>query len=450
MKKITDHLLKLFFKDSASTNTSLIVGKTMKIFILQLTAVLLVFAGNVLIARWFGDETYGLYSHLFNWFSLLTVLAMSGMDDYHVAVIPPLKEKQSSGTMRKVFWWSVKITVSAAVLISLLFIGLPAAFSIKGLTEYADEFKTGIYLVLLLTVMGNLMAWLRGMDQVIPGQIGDKLIRPAVFLLIIIFIGISGLMDKNIYSLLTASALSILVVILVLAIVVYRFIPGKNADRTAAEKHDSSLKKNVYFLSISILYLLTARLDILTIGSLSGIKDVGYYNVALKIADLVMYPVVIVNLILPPMLSRYHYLNDKKEIFRLIRNGALVMFGGCLLLLSGILITGQWLIGLYGDNFQQAFVPLLILCISHLLTAFTGPVNAYFLVSGREKPATLCMLMNVLVTALLCFLLIPRMGIIGAALASLAGSLVFNFLIILLFLGREKVIITPFRIFRFS
>jgi O-antigen/teichoic acid export membrane protein len=170
--------------------------------------------------------------------------------------------------------------------------------------------------------------------------------------------------------------------------------------------------------------------------------------VALKFGDIIAYPVVIINLVIPTFLSKHHHLQDKTEVFELIRNGARGMFFGCIIALIAAVAAGPSLLLLYGENFITAYQPLMILGIAQLITAFTGPICAYFLVSGGERVATICMLTNVIVTIAGCYFLIPLYGINGAAFANLLGCIAFNLLLAVFFYRREGVWITPFSVVR--
>jgi len=93
-----------------------------------------------------------------------------------------------------------------------------------------------------------------------------------------------------------------------------------------------------------------------------------------------------------------------------------------ILLATGIGAVGPLAIGLlYGEAFTGAVVPLLILLPGVVLVS---QVHIFYSdLNGRGKPGatTISALLSLLVTIILDLALIPRYGIIGAAIASLCA-----------------------------
>jgi O-antigen/teichoic acid export membrane protein len=448
MNKTINSFIHLFFKDTGSVNIQSIVKKSFSIFSIQLISVVFIFIGNVLVARWFGEENYGLYSHIFNWFSLLSIIAIAGMDDYHIAVLPGLKLKNDFGSIRKILKWSLISIAVASAIVMVVFSLVVSNFKIKGLYDNQFIFRYSISLILLFAISSNLTSFLRGLDVIVKSQLAEKILRPLIFIGVLAVFFFTGKSSQSIFQLIAAMGVAVFIGLIFQAFLIKKSLGSVSNAPAVKTAPDFSFSRNKYFLAMSILYVLTARIDILSLGSMVSLKEVGYYNVALKFADIIAYPVVIINLVIPTFLSKHHHLQDKSEIFKLIRNGARGMFFGCIIALTVAVAAGPALLTLYGENFITAYQPLIILGIAQLITAFAGPVCAYFLVSGGERIATICMLSNVLVTITGCYFLIPHFGINGAAVANLLGFITFNLLLAVFFYRREGAWITPFSVVR--
>jgi O-antigen/teichoic acid export membrane protein len=448
MNKIINSFIHLFFKDTGSVNIQSIVKKSFSIFSIQLVSVVFIFIGNVLVARWFGEENYGLYSHIFNWFSLLSIIAIVGMDDYHIAILPGLKLKNDFGSIRKILKWSLISIAFASAIVMVVFSMVVSNFEIRGLYDNQLIFRYSISLVLLFAISSNLTSFLRGLDVIVKSQLAEKILRPLIFIGMLAFYYFLDKSTHSIFQLISAMGIAVFIGLLFQAFLIKKEWGTIGKIQPQNNAPDFSFRRNKYFLAMSILYVLTARIDILALGSMAGITEVGYYNVALKFADIIAYPIVIINLVIPTFLSKHHHLNDRAEIFALIRNGARGMFFGCLLALIIAVAAGPSLLSLYGKNFITAYYPLITLGAAQLITSFTGPVCAYFLVSGRERLATICMLANVIVTITGCYFLIPDFGIQGAAVANLLGCIAFNLLLAIFFYRKEGVWITPFSVIK--
>src|SRR5882757_9874687 len=65
-----------------------IIRGTLHSFLIQGASVLLVFVSNLWMVRSSGEDAYGLYVHVFNWVSILSVVVLGGQDDLALARIP--------------------------------------------------------------------------------------------------------------------------------------------------------------------------------------------------------------------------------------------------------------------------------------------------------------------------------------------------------------------------
>ncbi|MBP6649737.1 MAG: polysaccharide biosynthesis C-terminal domain-containing protein, partial [Bacteroidia bacterium] len=120
---------------------------------------------------------------------------------------------------------------------------------------------------------------------------------------------------------------------------------------------------------------------------------------------------------------------EKRQIVRLQK---LVHEGSRQILLITIpiavvlLISGKWLLGLFGDAFSAAYLPLVILVVGQLVNALTGMVGGLLTMTGNQKMFLLFYLMAFAAQAVLNILLIPSVGIIGASIASSLGLILLN------------------------
>lgn len=93
-----------------------------------------------------------------------------------------------------------------------------------------------------------------------------------------------------------------------------------------------------------------------------------------------------------------------------------------------IVILGPFLIGLFGvAEVGEAYTYLIILSLGQLANAFAGPVLNVLNMTGYEKSARNTMLVTAAANIALNALLIPIFGPLGAAIATSATMLVWNF-----------------------
>lgn len=159
---------------------------------------------------------------------------------------------------------------------------------------------------------------------------------------------------------------------------------------------------------------LILRSDYLFIGALLGSTALGHYAMASAAAELLL---IVPEAVTTPLMKRL--LQQDAGMDKLtplaLRLTATVMLGVCL----GMALIGQWLIvTLFGAAYQPAYPALLALLPGLLGLCYASILRLDLL--GKNRPGTVSLMMGAgaALNLLLNILLIPALGIVGAALAS--------------------------------
>ncbi|GAA2593111.1 hypothetical protein GCM10010399_24650 [Dactylosporangium fulvum] len=165
----------------------------------------------------------------------------------------------------------------------------------------------------------------------------------------------------------------------------------------------------------SVLTLVNLRLDVAVLGALAGPATLGVYAVASKYAELLRLPGQAVNYILYPVFAAKH------ERDAGTRTRALLVPAAGFTVLAAIplaLAAAALLPLIYGADFGGAVVPAWILLGGLLGEGVSGVITAYLYGIGRPELTSLAIGLGVAVTIVGDLLLIPRLGAVGAAVAS--------------------------------
>lgn len=413
--------------------------------LIQAIGLALTFSGNILLARTYGEQVYGIYSLVTSWAVFIAVIALWGMDDKHLVKLPGFKLRHDMENIRAQWRWSLKIILVPSAMIIIASYLLIRFGQIKGISGLLPYFNYGLLMVFLLAFYNNLLSFLRGMDLVVPGEIIDKIFRPFGFLVfLLLFYYLWPGMNAGVP--LVANNVVLFIVFVTGYILLMPVIHGNGAGSNRQAPLRISLRPNTRYVLLNVLYLLSSRLDILLLGILSVPIAVGHYNVAIKFSDVFAYPIAIINLSMPTLLARERHEKGEQAkptyMFIIARNS----FFQCLALAIVFLFTGHWFLGWYGSGFVQAFPALCILLASNLLSAAIGSIDVFFIMHGEERKAIYSRILSLATSLLAGILLIPQYGMAGAAMAMLSGNLVYCMMLEWLFFKRYGMIIHPFRI----
>jgi O-antigen/teichoic acid export membrane protein len=177
------------------------------------------------------------------------------------------------------------------------------------------------------------------------------------------------------------------------------------------------------------LRVLQPQLVILLLGLMLTAGDVGLYRVAVATAIMVAVPMTLVGSVVTPLWARLHAESDRRRMQLLSTRSAQLMTAGVLVLSLPVILFGREIIGLlFGAEYRLAYPALAVLCAGQLVQAFFSPNGGLLLMTGHERRVTRATFLSLLSCVAMLFILVPRFGMLGAALATSFAMLVWNLL----------------------
>ena len=105
----------------------------------------------------------------------------------------------------------------------------------------------------------------------------------------------------------------------------------------------------------------------------------------------------------------------------------------------------KFLLGLFGEDFSNGYIALIILCIGQFFNGFCGSVGYIMQLTGNERKFQQIVMTALFVNVLLNLFLIPYYGINGAAASSAISLILWNFLS-MIYIKKNLNISTHFKI----
>ena len=201
---------------------------------------------------------------------------------------------------------------------------------------------------------------------------------------------------------------------------------GKISFRLGKQIVGESLSYGIKTHMATICQFLIRRIDIYLIGYYLGVTHVGYYTVAVSLCEVLWYiPTSIGSLLFGKTAS--HSSNQKdKSVFtaRVTRNVLLVVTVSALLLAVAAKLIVR---SAFGDDFLPSLSPLYILLPGIITYSVGNLIRGDLLGRGKTMIPTYSSFFATVVNILLNILLIPGLGIAGAALSSSISYTLFGF-----------------------
>jgi O-antigen/teichoic acid export membrane protein len=178
------------------------------------------------------------------------------------------------------------------------------------------------------------------------------------------------------------------------------------------------LKMALPLLLVSGTSIIASNADALMLGWLSDVREVGLYTVAARLALLVSIFLQVSNAAISPKLASLFATNNIVEINILVKRVTLGLVIIAILFLIVFIIGGNFILGLWGNEFKEAYLVLIILAVGQFFNISTGCAGMLLIMCGFEKIHGYISLFFMVLNLILNYILIVSYGAVGAAIAT--------------------------------
>ena len=277
------------------------------------------------------------------------------------------------------------------------------------------------------------MASIRGIDRPAAAQIPEMLVRPLLLLAGIgmawLWIGsddASGDLPK-LFGALTAAAC--------LAAIFGQLVLNAIAPKVAPIAVGPAIRKSWIASAAALagsagLVQLNGYIDMLLLGNFVPPTDLGHYRAALQVAMLASFGYVALNMLAGQRFARMRKQADTGGMAATATWLARLGLATALPLPLILLAFGEQVFAfLFGPDFAVSALPALIVASGLTFSAAIGMARTLLVMHHFEFLVMRTTLAALALNVVLCLILIPRFGIVGAASANFAATCSWNLLL---------------------
>ena len=176
---------------------------------------------------------------------------------------------------------------------------------------------------------------------------------------------------------------------------------------------------------IAAVHFVLAQADKIALGYYLNAKQVGIYAVSIAVAGFVPIALTSVNQIFCPMIAELHSTANHQllqKLYAWLTKWVLVF---TIPLAAAIIIFAGPVMTVFGAGFRSGTAVLAVCAIAQVVNCAAGSVGFLLLMSGNQLSLMKIQAVNAMLMVVLTVVLVPRMGILGAALglsASIVGT----------------------------
>ncbi|MFQ5511450.1 MAG: flippase [Candidatus Krumholzibacteriia bacterium] len=234
----------------------------------------------------------------------------------------------------------------------------------------------------------------------------------------------------TLYGVVAAHVLSVAAASILSVYFLLRAFPGMKSVNAVYGDRMTLIRFSVPLLLVSVVNLLMRRTDSLLLGYFRSSAEVGVFNVAMNVAVITSVVLVSFNAIFAPMISDLYNRGETKTLeglYKTVTRWVWTISCPAFLL---VLLLSREILSVFGPEFVAGWAVLITLSCAQMLNAGVGSVSMMLVMSGRQKIVMYNTIGMSLANIVLNLLLIPRYGIMGAALASGVSIVALNLIML--------------------
>lgn len=367
------------------------------------------------LARVLGDEGSGVVLQAMSVFAIVLALAKFGLDSTAIWLLPrvrvddPASVPSALRTMvLLVVAVSVAVTLAFQPFISVIWGQLPLVVeSVRSVMWFLPAGALVLVLGAALRVVGDVRAY------VVYGNVALPLLRFAAVL------GVAAI-SSSVAAVALAWAAPTVPVVLLLALVVARRLKPLRQTQQA----DSPRRYGRDIVKFAIPRTVSAGLeqalqwiDVLIVGLIAGSAAAGVYGGASRFVQAGLMVDAALRVVVAPRLSAALYRADRASVQELygLASVWLVLFATPLYVV--LACFAPVVLSALGPDFLTGSTALVLLCLGATVTFLAGNVHSVLLMSGRSGWAAFNKAMVLTINVVGNLVLVPVVGIVGAAVA---------------------------------
>ena len=184
------------------------------------------------------------------------------------------------------------------------------------------------------------------------------------------------------------------------------------------------MKPILIFFAMSCATTVYLNMDTTMLGFMKTDADVGYYNAAVKIKNMLVSIVTSLGAVLLPRVTVYLEKNETEKFISLSKKAIrFAMFATLPMLTYFIVFAKQGVLLLSGEEYVNAIIPMQIMMPTLLFIGLTNIMGIQILVPmGKETRVLKSTMVGAVIDLFLNIILIPKYSVAGAAIGTVSAE----------------------------
>lgn len=388
---------------------------------------------KVYLARVLGAEALGIYTLGMTAGGLVSIVGAAGVPQTASRFVAIYASKGQTRKLSRFLWFGAITLLVTNSLVGIVMVLArrwiaDRVYHTPVLARYMHFFAAIMVMGALTTFLGQALA---GFKDVARRTIITNFIGTPATMVVSVALLTFGL---GLWGYLAAQVASAVLVFALMARAIWQLTPKTEQPLPSTESRGMPLleKEVVSFAAILLgmqaMEFISGQSDRVILGIYLNAREVGIYSVAASMVAFVGLFLQSINQIFAPTIAELFAKGEHDLLLRLYQTLTKWSLGLTIPLAAGIMIFSKPLMGIFGPDFREGWPVLAIATVGQLVSCAVGSVGLLLLMSDQQKRMVRAQFITVFLTLALNLALIPRIGLIGAAIATAATNVSLNLL----------------------
>ena len=386
---------------------------------------------NYYVANNYEKESAGTFFWFFSLVIVIVQLSSLGMNDVILKKISILNSQKRLSDKFKLIKSVINKVIISSVFFAVLSLSIIYLFQL-----YPFDYK--IYLYLIVGVIAYTTSNVYGFYFQAEGKTVLSIFIQNIipyFLVVIVSFLFSHSLENILFSLAVGFVLNH-----VFSIICFGFKQPENKDNNETL---NVYPMALYMWAIAIMSVIVNWSGPFIVGVILNKSDVALYSISVRIANVLNFFLVAVNIVIAPKIAALYYENKIFNLQSLMRSVILSLYLISIPVTIVVIYWGRDILNIFGTYYtDSAYSTLVILTIGQVVNICTGPAGYMLSMTGNEKYMGLVYIISTSIFLILITLLTYNFGLIGSAVATATTNAIHN--IVLAFIVKRKVSISLF------
>lgn len=392
-------------------------------FVIRVASAGIIYLTQVLLARWMGRFEFGIYVYVWSWVGFLGMLAPLGIAYSAQRFVPEYRTRGDQERLAGFLRGARIICFALGITAGLLLAGTVWMLGERISSYYLAPFLIASLALPIFTVSSAQDAIARSFNWFLLALVPGFVVQPLIIFFTVGALHLAGAPVTAVAGLVAAVA-GLWTIVLLQLVLLNRRLGAELAPVVRRYEIGEWLAAALPIFLVDSFFILLTFVDILVLQLFVGPADIALYYAATKTLALVNFIYYAVSAASAHRFSEYYVSGESEKLAAFVTDTIRWTFWPSFALAVVMLAAGKFVLSLFGPGFVHGYPILCVLVIGLIARSSVGPSERLLNMVGEQFTCAAVYATAFATNLILCFVLIPRFGLMGAASATATAIVV--------------------------